>query len=182
MPPSRGRLAGRWVTSTPIYPGTRSATSRSRSTTSIKRSKRRCASPSDPLLRGGKPSAELAERLREDEATLRRELRWSDAFALAKAGRWTAALERLRELETLATDAAERQRIETLRRQLEQRRNGVTRRRIGWGVAAAVIGLFWLANLDSGPIRRARRADRLRPRRQRTLMSDQDFFGRPGRS
>ncbi len=98
------------------------------------------------------PSAEMTERLRDDEATLRRELRWSEASALAQAGRFTEALERLRALEAVAKDAAERQRIATIRSQLTQRRNQVTRRRIGWAVAAGVIGLIGLANLASEPV------------------------------
>ena len=110
-----------------------------------------------------KPSAELAETLREDEVTLRRELLWSEAFALAKASRWTAALERLGEIEPLAADAAERQRIETIRRQLERRRKGVIGRRIAWATAAAVIAFIWLANLDWRPTPPRAAADRLRP-------------------
>jgi len=138
-----------------------------------------------------KPSAALAERLREDEATLRRELRWSEAFALAKASRWTAALERLRELETLAADAAERQRIETIRRQLERRRNGVIGRRIASAAAAAVIAFIWLASLESQPTppRTAGRTPSAparpmleTPPQAGDLLSNDDFFDATPRS
>ena len=97
------------------------------------------------------PSAEVTERLRDDEATLRRELLWREVSALSEQGRWAAALNRLHALESLAADAAERQKIATLRWQLKERRNVVIRCRVGWGVAAAVIGSIVLAALGSPP-------------------------------
>ena len=97
------------------------------------------------------PSAEVTERLRDDEATLRRELLWREVSALSEQGRWAAALDRLHALESLAADAAERQKIATVRWQLEDRRNAVIRRRVGWSVAAAVIGAIVLAAVGSSP-------------------------------
>jgi hypothetical protein len=95
-----------------------------------------------------RPSTETSDRLREDDAALRRELLWPEIAKLSQAGRWKHALERLRELEVASESAAERQKIVTLRQELERRRNGVIRRRIFWGMAAAILGAIWIGSLD----------------------------------
>jgi hypothetical protein len=100
-----------------------------------------------------RPSADTSDRLRDDDAALRRELLWPEIADLSKNGRYREALSRLRELEGASESATERQKIVTLRQELERRRNGVIRRRIFWGVAAAVLLAVWLGSQDSQPTR-----------------------------
>jgi Putative peptidoglycan binding domain len=97
------------------------------------------------------PSPEIADQLREDEATLRSELLWRDIGALVEARRWAVALDRLRALEALAADATQRQKITGLRREIGRRRSGTVKRRMAWAAMAALLGVVWLANLESGP-------------------------------
>jgi len=95
------------------------------------------------------PSPEIADRLQEDEATLRRELLWREVRVLIEARRWTVARERLRALEALAAEPAQRQEIAAVREEIRRRRSGMVKRRIAWTAVAAFFGVIWLANLDS---------------------------------